>query len=54
MHYYWSWSYFLPGLLIYAVELVLRAGQLTYLVPVRVTTSQHSTIITMEVPVDKV
>lgn len=28
MHYYWSWSYFLPGLLLYAVDLVLRAGQL--------------------------
>ncbi|KAI7839460.1 hypothetical protein COHA_006861 [Chlorella ohadii] len=29
MHYYWSWSYFLPGLLLYAADLALRSGQLS-------------------------
>ncbi|KAL4432588.1 hypothetical protein ABPG77_000525 [Micractinium sp. CCAP 211/92] len=29
MHYYWAWSMFLPGLLLYAVDVALRSGQLS-------------------------
>lgn len=28
IHYSWSWSYFFPGLLLYAVDVVMRIGQL--------------------------
>jgi ferric-chelate reductase len=27
LHFYWAWSYFLPGLLLYAGDLVMRCGQ---------------------------
>ncbi|KAI3436430.1 hypothetical protein D9Q98_005847 [Chlorella vulgaris] len=29
IHYFWSWTYFLPGLLMYGVDVVLRAGQMS-------------------------
>jgi predicted ferric reductase len=28
MHYFWSWSYFLPALILYGADLAMRAGQM--------------------------
>jgi len=49
MHYFWAWSYFLPGLLLYAVDIVMRAGQLSNVsTATAVKTSSDGTVATME------
>lgn len=60
MHYFWSWSYFLPGLLLYAGDLVMRSGQLGSLTaagvvpPASGKSLEDASVVTLDIQATKV
>ena len=55
MHYVGSWFMFMPPLMLYAIDLVFRAGQLAHTTPLHIRRlTQEDTIITVQMSTDKV